>query len=371
MAYRLGFVMEQTLGQVTHTQNFQQWVARDPDVVPTWMLISYAAREGWGAVPFIGNNWTLRASLQARAQVRTALRRQQFDALFFHTQVTALFAHRLMLKIPTIVSMDATPLNFDTIGQPYAHAPSAFWQVESIKNALTRRSFDRARKLVVWHEWGKKSLMEDYSAPAEKVEVISPGIDLDRWNFPRHDFHSGPVRLLFVGGDFARKGGESLIAAMRRGLAAHCELDIVTRDPVDTAGLASVRVHHGLDPNAPALMALYGQADIFVFPTLADVLPLAIMEAMASGLPIVTTTTGAIAEQISDGVTGFLIAPHDVDALYEATLRLVRDPGLRRAMGVAGRQAAERQFNGSRNYPRILEMMKRCADEAAAAHARR
>jgi glycosyltransferase involved in cell wall biosynthesis len=365
MAYRLGFVMEQTLGQITHTQNFQEWVARDASVVATWLPIAYETRKGWASIPLLGRNWTIRASLQAIEHVRAALRTQRFDALFFHTQVTSLFAHGLMLEIPTVVSMDATPINFDTIGVPYAHKPSRFGPVESVKNALMRRAFRRARRLVVWHEWGKKSLVEDYGAPPDKVSVIAPGIDMERWNFPRLDVDSdSPVRLLFVGGDFERKGGKTLLRAMHQSLSSHCELDIVTRDPVDTAGLPNVRVHRGLGPNAPALMALYARADIFVFPTAADVLPLAIMEAMASGLPVVTTRVGAIGEQITDGVTGFQIPPHDVNALCECTLRLVQYPELRRAMGFAGRAAAERLFDGSRNYPRILEIMKRCADQA-------
>jgi glycosyltransferase involved in cell wall biosynthesis len=149
---------------------------------------------------------------------------------------------------------------------------------------------------------------------------------------------------------------------MCKGLAPSCELDIVTRDPVNTMGLPNVRVHHGLGPNAPALRALYGRADVFVFPTLADVLPLAIMEAMASGLPVVTTNVGAIAEQIEDGVTGFLIPPRDVDALVATTTRLVGNPELRRTMGAAARSTADDRFNGARNYPRILHILKQCAD---------
>jgi glycosyltransferase involved in cell wall biosynthesis len=333
------------------------------------MPISYEAREGLAAAPLVSRNWTLSASLQARSQVRRALRSHSFDALFFHTQVTALFAHRLMLTIPTVVSMDATPINFDTIGEPYAHAPSAIRQVESLKNTLTRRGFDRARRLVVWHEWGKKSLVEDYGAPAEKVAVIAPGVDLDRWNFPRTvSADSSPVRLLFVGGDFQRKGGEVLLAAMQRGLS-RCELDIVTRDQVETPGMPNVRVHRGVQPNAPELMELYSRADVFVFPTFADVLPLAIMEAMASSLPVVTTKVGAIGEQIEDGTTGFLVPPGDVGALVATTTRLVANPELRFRMGAAGRRAADRLFNGSKNYARILAIMKICADQAAGRHA--
>jgi glycosyltransferase involved in cell wall biosynthesis len=363
MAYRLGFVMEQTLGHVTHTQNFRHWVERDSEVVPTWIPVSFYAPDHWNKAPLVRDNWTLRASLRARAQVQAALRSERLDGLFFHTQVTALFAQRLMAKIPTVVSMDATPLNFDSIGVPYNHRPSIYRHVEALKNALNRRTFNHARKLITWHDWGKQSLIADYGVNGNKVEVIPPGIDLERWNFPRPAIPGpGPVRLLFVGGDFRRKGGDTLLAAFRRDLMPHCSLDIVTREEVDTEGLPNVCVHHGMAPNAPELMALYARADVFIFPTLADTLPLVVMEAMASGLPVVATTVGALKEEVDDGITGFLIPPGDALALGQATLQLVMDPQLRLDVGAAARRAADRKFNGSRNYPHLLNVCKRCVD---------
>lgn len=364
MAYRIGFVMEQTLGQITHTQNFMPWVARDPEVEPTWILISYDSPNPLSAVPIVGRNWTVRASLAARSRIREVLRTQTLDALFLHTQVTALFAHRLMARIPSVVSLDATPINFDTVGGPYGHSPSRVSQVEGVKNALMRRTFSRARRLVIWHQAGRRSLVDDYQVPPDRVSVIPPGIDLDQWRFPREGTPTaGPVRLLFVGGDFRRKGGETLLTAFRNRLAATCELDIVTREPVETRGLAGVRVHHGLGPNAPGLLELYARADIFIFPTMADMLPLAIMEALAAGLPVVTTNVGYLSEQVDDGVTGYLIEPGDEHALADATMRLVNDPALRVTMGAAARRAAAERFNGAVNYPKILAVCKACADE--------
>jgi glycosyltransferase involved in cell wall biosynthesis len=362
MAYRLGFVMEQTLGHVTHGKNFQQWIANDPDVIPTWIPVSYEARDRWNNVPFVNSNWTLKASIRAREQVTEVLRSTKLDGLFFHTQVTAIFARGLMADIPTVVSMDATPLNFDKIGSPYDHQPSRFGPLESFKNAMNRRAFRQARRLITWHEWGKDSLVTEYGVDPHKVVVIPPGVDLDKWKSNRSDEPARPVRLLFVGGDFRRKGGDTLLKAFRDSLMPHCELDIVTRENVDTQGLTNVRVHHGLGPNVPELMALYARADIFTFPTLADTLPLVVMEAMASGLPVITTTVGALREEVEDGVTGFLIAPGDANALAEATLRLVTNPQLRRDMSSAARNSADQRFNASRNYPHVLAVCKNCVD---------
>jgi glycosyltransferase involved in cell wall biosynthesis len=362
MAYRLGFVMEQTLGHITHAENFREWIAKDADVIATWIPVSFDVPDRWHGVPIVRRNWTLRASIRAREQVQAALRSTRLDGLFFHTQVTAIFARRLMADIPTVVSMDATPLNFDSIGHPYDHWPSEYWPVEAFKNALNRRAFNEARRLITWHEWGKDSLVHDYGIDERKVVVIPPGVDLNKWNAARDDDSQRPVRLLFVGGDFRRKGGDVLLAAFRDELMHDCELDIVTREQVDTQGLDRVRVHHGLRPNAPELMALYARADLFTFPTFADTLPIVIMEAMASGLPVITTAVGALREEVEDGVSGFLIPPGDAKALAQATLRLVSNPQLRRDMGAAARRAADRRFNGARNYPDVLSVCKRCVD---------
>src|SRR4051794_10881250 len=169
MAYRIGFVMEQTLGHVTHGQNFARWLAEDRDVVPTWIPIPFDTPDGWNRwLPGIGRNWTVRASVRAETEVKRALESAPLDGLFFHTQVTALFAQRLMRKIPSIVSLDATPLNFDTVGQSYHHAPSAYGAVERVKNVLNRRTFRNARKLVSWHHWGKQSLERDYGIEGDR-----------------------------------------------------------------------------------------------------------------------------------------------------------------------------------------------------------
>lgn len=362
MAYRLGFIMEQTLGHITHAKNLQYWIERDPDVIPTWIPVSYEVRDKWDKVPLVKGNWTLRASLRAREQVRAAMRDHQLDALFYHTPVTALFSHGLMADIPSVVSMDATPINFDRIGTPYNHSPSSFRPIEALKNALNRRTFTKCTKLVTWCQWAKDSLETDYGIDPAKVAVIPPGVDLDKWKSARGTAPQRPVRLLFVGGDFLRKGGDTLLEAFRTSLQHSCELDIVTRDQVVTGGLPGVRVHHGLGPNSPALMALYARADIFAFPTLADVLPLAIMEAMASGLPVITTAVGAVSEEIEHGVTGFLISPGNAQALAEVTARLVNDPQLRATMSTAARQAADQKFNAARNYPGILDICKQSAD---------
>jgi len=361
--YRLGFVMEQTLGHVTHDRNLRQWLAADGSIIPHWMPVEFQADDLFQRLPLVRGNWSLRASLRARRLVAAALRRERLDGLLFHTQVTSLFSVGHMRARPAIVSLDATPLNLDTVGAAYDHARSGIRAVEALKNGLNRRAFRAARHLVAWSQWAKDSLAADYGIPPGKVTVIPPGVDLGRWCFERSPRpKSAPVRLLFVGGDFRRKGGELLLRAYRERLADCCELDIATRDDVDASGPGCVRVHRGLRPNTPELMALFEQADVFVFPTLGDCLPIAVMEAMAAELPVVASRVGALHEEVVDGVTGFLVPPGDAGALAERVEALCRDPGRRADMGLAGRKRAEERFDGSRNYAALLGLYKRCVD---------
>ncbi len=172
------------------------------------------------------------------------------------------------------------------------------------------------------------------------------------------------TRLLFVGGDFGRKGGHVLLKAFSESLAQTCELDIVSNDAPEGSG--GVRVHRGFKPNTPELRKLYAEADLFVFPSRGDCSPVATIEAMASGLPIVTTEVGGLPEQVREGHNGLVVPPDDAAALAKAVLALSGDPARRQAMGRAGRELAEQSFDGGRNYRAVLSLLKQAADAGSA-----
>ena len=135
-----------------------------------------------------------------------------------------------------------------------------------------------------------------------------------------------------------------------------CELHLVTRDAVPPQ--PGVILHQGFAPNDPGLQDLFAACDIFVLPTSADCSPVAIMEAMASGLPVVCTRVGGIGEIVDHGVTGYLTPPGNGDALAERIEALVRQPDLRRTLGLAGRRRAEAQFDVRRTTARRLDLIR-------------
>lgn len=361
--YHIGFVMEQTLGHVTHDKNLRHWVSGDGQVVPVWMPVPFEAQDRYQTLPGFRSNWTLRGSARAAQALKHAEKEHRFDALFLHTQVIAQFSKSYMSRIPSVVSLDATPRIVDSMAEVYNHKAEGNRIIEAYKHAVTKRTFRSARCVVSWSHAAKLSLQKDYGINPDKVHVIPPGIDLSRWQFERFAVaRDGKVRLLFVGADFERKGGIHLLDAMRTKLHETCELDIVTRAAVDTGGLDCVRVHNGLTSNSPELLSLFEKADIFVFPTLGDCLPLAVMEAMAAELPVVATCVGSLHEEVEDGRTGFLVPPGNVEALCDRVSKLAHSADMRRSMGWAGRKRAEELFNGMTNYGAVLELLKRCAD---------
>lgn len=91
--------------------------------------------------------------------------------------------------------------------------------------------------------------------------------------------------------------------------------------------------------------SILAEAQIFALATRSECLPLSILEAMASGLPVVASSVGGVPEAVIHGETGLLVAPGDPDALADALALLVDDPALRSRMGAAGRARAERLFD--------------------------
>lgn len=133
-----------------------------------------------------------------------------------------------------------------------------------------------------------------------------------------------PIRLLLVG------DGE-----LRSELEAQARL----------LGLSDIVTFAGIRMDVPEILAaLY----VFAFPSLWEGLPLAVLEAMAAGLPVVATRVGGIPEVVEDGVTGLLVPPRAPEALAEAIIALLQDRERAGAMGQAGRARVERYFSVER-----------------------
>jgi glycosyltransferase involved in cell wall biosynthesis len=361
MPLRVCFVMEQVLGHVSHYRTLRAALDHEQGTDPRWIEVSYegAGRlERLSAVPLPVRS-TLRGFLQVRDGLRSGGARP--DAVLFHTQKPAVFQWDVMARTPTVLSLDVTPRQYDDLGVFYDHRPDSDNAVARLKHWLNRRTFSLARLIVVWSTWVRDSLVADYGVPAERLRVIPPGVNLRAWTAPDRSARRGLPRVLFVGGDFERKGGPLLLDWYRQHGRDRCELDIVTRASI--AREPGVRIHHGIVGNSAEARRLFAAADVFVLPSLGECFGIASVEAMASSLPVVATNVGGAADIVDHMETGYLIQPSDSYALCNALDRLVADSELRRAMGARGRDKAEQSFDGTHNARAILA----CLQDAAAA----
>jgi glycosyltransferase involved in cell wall biosynthesis len=230
---------------------------------------------------------------------------------------------------------------------------------------MKHQQWSSARVLEAWSTWAKRSVVDDYAIAEDHVVVNPPGVDLSFWvPGPAPAPGRRPLRVLFVGGDFRRKGGDLLLAWHQHNEVDGVELDVVTREDVPSA--PGLRVHHGVTANSPQLRQLYQQADVFVLPSGSECFGIATLEAMATGLPVVVTDVGGTADIVEPGENGFIVPAGDVSALSTALDTILRDGDLRAAMGKRSRQLAEERFDVERNARRTIGLLKQIADDGRA-----
>lgn len=199
---------------------------------------------------------------------------------------------------------------------------------------------EEADRVVIPSDFVRESMLE--AGVAEKKLVQIPfGVDLERFH-PAESRRDRPFRVAFAGQLCLRKGVPDLLEAWRRLDLRGAELWLVGQVRPDFAALRSRWTelqglrYLGYSEQLPEVLR---QCDVFAFPTLEEGSALVTYEAMASGLPVVTTpNAGSV---IRDGEDGYLIPIRDCDALCQRLHDLHADAGLRGRLGASARRRAE------------------------------
>jgi glycosyltransferase involved in cell wall biosynthesis len=174
-----------------------------------------------------------------------------------------------------------------------------------------------------------------------KIKVVPYGCDVSLFR-PRQKEKSDKFRVLFVGQLTQRKGLSYLLKAYSQFRGHGTELVLAGRQVGNPEVLKSYRHLFEWVGNLPhsRLAEMYSSADVFVFPTLLEGLPLAVLEAMASGVPIIATNHGP-GDIVRDGIDGFIVPIRDPEAIANRLEYLRANPELRRTMGMAACQRAQ------------------------------
>ena len=229
---------------------------------------------------------------------------------------------------------------------------------------------EAARVIITETDYAVKFLRERFPERADRVHRIYNGLNLAE--FGRTDFSSTPPLIVSVGRLIAKKGLTNLIRACRlladNGKPFRCE--IIGDGPLEKELVGQIedlglqeRVHLPGPKPQHEIRERLAAASVFVLPSVADPdggmdnLPTVIMEAMASGLPVVSTTIDGIPAMVIEKETGFLVQPGDAVALAGAIENVINDRSLAQKLGQTGYERAQRLFSIEKNVREFCALL--------------
>jgi glycosyltransferase involved in cell wall biosynthesis len=229
---------------------------------------------------------------------------------------------------------------------------------------------DTARAIVTETDYAERFLRERFPDRADRIHRIYNGLELAR--FRRTDFTSTPPLIVAIGRLISKKGFADLLRAcrlfMERGKSFRCEiigegpLEQELREQIDHLELQSRVEMPGPKPQHE-IREYLAAASVFALPSVVDPdggmdnLPTVIMEAMAAGLPVVSTVIGGISEMVIQNETGILVPAGDIAALAGAIEKVIADLSFARRLGEGGHQRALELFSIDKNVRALLALL--------------
>lgn len=323
------------------------------DVPPPGLWRRVAAAPVPGLARLDADLQPLRYQLAQSWYVRCRLRRllAEADVVHVYTHNAVLLSAAALAARPTVVSLDTTNMvNAYSLGyrRPGLMTGPALRAVMP----LERRVYEAASVVVAQSEWTAAQL-ERYGISRDRVRVIPFGVTVPE-PAPRPPPEDLP-RVTFIGKTMQGKGGWQLVRVFEAALRGHCQLTLVTRDHVEPR--PGIEVLGDVYPGDPRIPELLARTAVFALPSEIDKTPYAVLEAMAAGVPVVSTRVGAIPEMVEDGVSGFLVEPGDDLGLTRALRCLVTDEDRRRAMGEAARDRVCERYDARKTTAALVELL--------------
>ena len=237
------------------------------------------------------------------------------------------------------------------------------------------KMIEHSNKIIAVSDFTRRELLKYYNVKEEKIHVIHNGVDINKFLPPTNKkevkqelgFNTNDVNILSVGRLYARKGLFTLIESMSLVAKKFSNAKLIIagkgqsnemKKLVNYAEKLGVRekiIFTGYFPDTK-LPKLYQAADIFAFSTFYENLPFAVLEALSSQLPVVTTKVGGIPEMIDDGKNGFLVQPANSKDLADRILYFIENPNEASEMAYHARKTIEDKFDWRLIVKKVLKV---------------
>ena len=185
----------------------------------------------------------------------------------------------------------------------------------------------------------RKTIVSFYGLKEEKIPMIYNGVDLSKCLTKTGYGLSGPAVLLHIGRFNAQKNHKGLLEAFAQVVASHpdCRLHLIgdgdlEEETVRQADMLGIREKVSFLGNQTNVYPFLQEADLFLLPSRFEGMPMTIIEAMGTGLPIVASAVGGVPDMLKDGSSGLLVSC-DPDEIAQAILRLLTQEDLRKSLG--------------------------------------
>jgi len=247
-----------------------------------------------------------------------------------------------------------------------------------LRNSRRRHRYDEIFKhadliLPVSNHWREQLI--NVGAPADRIQVHRMGINTEYFTFRQREPHNGPIRIATTARFTEKKGLDYAVKAIARVAEKYPDNDVhydMIGDGPTRRLVERLIAEHGLGDRITLhgaitleeVRALLEKADVFMLPSVVasdgdkEGVPVSLMEAMAMGMPVLSTWHSGIPELVDDGVSGFLVPERDIDALAERISHLSGNRDEWARLGRAGREKVEREFNLDRLHDRLVEMYR-------------
>ena len=271
----------------------------------------------------------------------------------------AIIAMCRAVGVPVVLHLHAQMQYF------YATLPAALQR-------MTRWVFGMATTVVVIGPVARHFVIQALRVPAQRVAIVINGVP-EAVEPRRKPQPSGPQRVLFLGNLSERKGLTPLLQALARPGFDRSRLQVVIAGGGDVAGYEAKARALGIDAfvkfegwcDQDKAARLLAASDMLVLPSNDEVLPLAILEALANRVAVVCTPVGEIPSLLTDGVDARFVTPGDVDDLAAVLQEVLQEPALLEAMGHNGHALYEQQFSLSQFFSSVARIHQRAFGVAA------